>query len=327
VKPVKQIVRIRHGSHLYGTSTPSSDTDYKGVHLPSGLGLIMQRAENVIDDGVTSKTSGTQKNDADAIDSQSYSLQKFYEMLIKGDTVATEILFAPDPEFQHTDWLEVRRVGKALLNRQCKGFVGYCVRQAAKYGIKGSRMAAVKGVLDFIGTAKLGLTNAAKMSAIEEKLHDWSTGREHVMWENIPNPNGTDNWHINVCDRKISMNVQIAEAERIWSSVWENYGERARAAMTNEGIDWKAMSHAVRVAGQAIELLETGHITFPRPDAPALLAIKCGERSYAHVSELLERLVANVQSASERSLLLEKSDATLADDMVRRMYLEQVNAN
>lgn len=326
MRPVIQLVRVKHGSNLYGTSTTTSDLDFKGVHLPSGEAIVLQRAENVINSGITSKAEGTLKNDADAIDSDSYSVQKFYEMLMKGDTVATEILFAPRFAIveQHPLWGLVQATGKALLNRQCKGFVGYCVRQAAKYGIKGSRMNAVRGVLDFIATHKLGLTSTAKMSSIEAKLHEWSEGREHVMWENIPNPNGSDNWHLNVCDRKISMNVHISEAERIWGAVWDNYGERARQAMANEGIDWKAVSHAVRVAQQAIELLQTGHITFPRPSAANLLAIKQGQIPYAEVSERLELLVEMVNRESIASHLPEKSDHKLADRSVRDLYLRQV---
>ncbi len=321
MKPVKQLVRIRHGSHLYGTSTPASDTDYKGVHIPSGYGIIMQRAEDVIDDGVTSKAAGTAKNDADAVDSQSYSLAKFYGMLMKGDTVATEILFAPDPEFQNQDWLEVRRVGKALLNRQCKGFVGYCVRQAAKYGIKGSRMSAVKALLDIIGPASL---DVIKLGDIEPRLREFAETNEHTKFVNIPTPHGKDAWHIDCCDRLMSMSVNINEAYKVYAKVWENYGERARSAMTNEGIDWKAMSHAVRVAGQAIELLETGNITFPRPDAGLLLEIKQGRVPYSEVSVELERMVAEVHNASERSALPEKSDASIADAIIQFMYLEQV---
>lgn len=326
MRPVIQLVRVKHGSHLYGTSTPASDQDFKGVHLPSGEAIVMQRAENVINTGVQSKAEGTDKNDANAIDSDSYSVQKFYEMLCKGDTVATEILFAPAEAIveQHALWGEVQAVGRLLLNRQCKGFVGYCVRQAAKYGIKGSRMAAVRGVLDFIALHKVGYVRTAKLSALEAKLHEWSAGREHVMWENLPNPNGTDNWHLNVCDRKISMNVHIEEAEKVWAKVWENYGERARAAMTNEGIDWKAMSHAVRVAGQAVELLDTGKITFPRSNAGMLLRIKQGQIAYADVSTMLEGMVELVQARSLVSKLPEKSDHKLADREIFHLYRMQL---
>lgn len=326
MNPVIQLVRVKHGSHLYGTSTPTSDQDFKGVHLPSGEAILLQRAENVINTGVVSKAEGTDKNDADAIDSDSYSVQKFYDMLMKGDTVATEILFAPPEAIveQHPLWGIVQATGRALLNRQCKGFVGYCVRQAAKYGIKGSRMSAVKSVLKVLNREYLGRLGGTKLASIEEELRAWSEGREHVSWENIPHPTGVACWHLNVCDRKVPMTLAIKDAIDIYDKVWENYGERARQAMSNEGIDWKAMSHAVRVAGQAIELLDTGKITFPRPNARWLLDIKLGLIPYSVVSAQLEQLVAQVQEASERSKLPEKSDHKMADQLVREYYLRQV---
>lgn len=323
MKPVIPLVRIKHGPHLYGTSTPTSDQDFKGVHLPSGEAIILGRAENHIKRDVISKENG--KNTADAID-ESFSVQKFFEMLMKGDTVATEILFA-EPEWQHPYWRHVQIFGKALLNRQCKGFVGYCVRQAAKYGIKGSRMAAVRAVLDILEDECQSGGHALKLEtgSVWARLEELAQRHEHVLFENIPNPDGSDNLHLVCYDRKMSQNVTVNAAWGVYHRVWENYGQRARDAMNNEGIDWKAMSHAVRVAGQAIELLDTGKITFPRPNARWLLDIKLGLIPYKVVSEQLEQLVAEVHAASERSQLPETSDHKLADRVVRDLYLEQVN--
>ena len=37
------IVKMLFGSHLYGTQTPSSDTDYKGVAMPSVRDIALGR--------------------------------------------------------------------------------------------------------------------------------------------------------------------------------------------------------------------------------------------------------------------------------------------
>lgn len=328
LRPTRQLVTIQHGSHLYGTSTPTSDTDLKGVHLPSGLGIVLGRPEDVIERNVVAK-EGT-KNTADAVDNQSYSLAKFLGMLAKGDTVATEILFAPPWAIVDMDplWPLIQAQAVKVLNRQAKGFVGYCQRQAAKYGVKGSRMAAVKklvDLLDSVGGAQFVEprgTRPTKLSDIEDRLKAFAEAEEHASWVNIPHPDGRECWHIECCDRKMPMTAGLKEAQNVYGTVWANYGERARAAMTNEGIDWKAISHAVRVARQALELLRSHTITFPRPDAAELLEIKQGKRSYQDVSPLLEALVDEVNSCS--STLPERTDPALVDELVQRYYLPQV---
>ena len=145
MKPLRRLVTTVHGSHLYGTSTPESDRDYKGVHLPSGRGILLQRPENVFDESIKAKNAAG-KNTGDAIDHQSYSVEKFCRMLAIGDGFATEILFAPDDCIVEAapGWDALKEEAKVLLNREVKGFVGYCKQQAAKYGVKGSRMEAVE---------------------------------------------------------------------------------------------------------------------------------------------------------------------------------------
>lgn len=41
---MKRIVRIKFGSHLYGTDTPASDLDYKSVHIPDARDIILGTA-------------------------------------------------------------------------------------------------------------------------------------------------------------------------------------------------------------------------------------------------------------------------------------------
>jgi predicted nucleotidyltransferase len=317
VKPVRPLVLVPHGSVLYGTNTPESDQDFKAVHLPSGRAIILGRPENVLDTSSVVKGPNG-KNQAGSVDQQSFSLQNFFAMLAKGDTVATEILFAP-PIKADPNWLEIQALGRSFLNRECRGFVGYCQRQAAKYGIKGSRMAAVKKLRDFL---EIQEPQGGKLQAVKPLLRHLSQGEEHMTWENIPHPDGRDCWHIVCCDRKMPMTSSIGEAFKVFDKVWVNYGERARAAMTNDGIDWKAVSHAVRVARQAIELLTTGEIQFPRPDREELLAIKLGQVPYAEVSPMLEALVQQVEATE--SILPEKTDMAAIDEAVLFYYQGQL---
>ncbi|MFP4098370.1 MAG: DNA polymerase beta superfamily protein [Alphaproteobacteria bacterium] len=76
------IVQIKFGSHLYGTSTPQSDLDVKGVYLPSAWDILLQQVKPMISESRL-KQHG-EKNTADDIDHEAYSLQRYLEFLAQG---------------------------------------------------------------------------------------------------------------------------------------------------------------------------------------------------------------------------------------------------
>jgi hypothetical protein len=79
---------------------------------------------------------------------------------------------------------------------------------------------------------------------------------------------------LEVCNRKIQEHATFKEAHATCKRKFDEYGHRALQAEKNEGVDWKAMQHAVRVCREAEELLLHRTITYPRPEAELLLAIR-----------------------------------------------------
>jgi hypothetical protein len=114
---------------------------------------------------------------------------------------------------------------------------------------------------------------------------------------------------------------KVSEAAAIFTRIYENYGARAKLAETNEGIDWKALSHAVRVGEEALELLNTGNITFPLANAKHILEIKKGLLPYADVAEEIEGLLVAVESASASSNLRDTADLEWVDNFVSDAYM------
>jgi hypothetical protein len=92
-------------------------------------------------------------------------------------------------------------------------------------------------------------------------------------------------------------------------------------------VDWKALSHAVRVGHEALELLSTGKITLPLPIAPLLLDIKQGRLPYQEVSDQIEKLLEDVENAAAISPLSDEVDKGFIDDLVVEAYREEVETN
>lgn len=324
---MKLIVELWVGSHLYGTATALSDLDYKGVYVPDAREILLQRVRGTISQ--TQPKARGEKNAAGDVDREFYSLQRYLELLAEGQMVALDMLFAPDtvmlrdPESQ---WREIQANSDRLVTRRAASFVRYCRQQAKKYGGKGSRLAAARGALAMLAAAEARGGPAARLSTAETDAVAFAAATEHVSLPDIEMPGGRLVRHLEVCGRKIPFTSSIKSAREMAQRLLDEYGARALQAERNEGIDWKALCHAVRVGREALELLQTGRITFPLPYASELLAIRRGERPYEVVCEEIERLLESVEVAVTHSVLPGEPDREFIDDLVARTYRASVLA-
>lgn len=301
------IVKMIFGSHLYGTATPASDQDFKGVALPTweqlALGKVPKHAEH------TSTGQANSKNTADDVDTEIFSLHEFVKLGIEGQTVAMDMIHAPAKMFLHAHaiWWELQAYKSHFYSKSVHSFIGYAMGQAAKYGVKGSRLNDAKAVLEWLekqpATAKL----------LECDLATFPQG-EHIRL--MPSDNPLVQNQYDVCGRKIQLTSRVQYAAEIVNHFYSNYGERAKQAARDEGIDWKAVSHAFRAAYQMRELFTDGTITFPRPEAKLLTEIKTGQRKYLDVAPMLEDLIDEVKALREWSKFPEKPDRQFWDNFL-----------
>jgi hypothetical protein len=318
------IVEMRFGSHLYGTDTPRSDVDLKAVYLPDGGDILLQRVKATVT--APRLRAAGEKNSPGDIDREVYSLQKYLDLLAEGQTVALDMLFAPDSAMTMPPkplWREIQSNAHQLVSRRASAFVRYCRQQANKYGIKGSRVATVRKALALLSAAEERLGTTAKLEQLELELAEFA-GTEHVSLVDLPTPGGRMIRHLEVCGRKMSFTASIKTAREIAQRLVDEYGQRALQAERNEGIDWKALSHAVRVGREAIELFQTGHITFPLPYAAHIKRIKSGELPYEEVATEIERLLDDVERAAAASSLPAAPDQSFIDQLVLRAYRHKI---
>jgi hypothetical protein len=130
--------------------------------------------------------------------------------------------------------------------------------------------------------------------------------------------------HLEVCGRKAPFTATIRAARGMTERLVAGYGERARAAERQSGIDWKALSHAVRVGREAVELFTTGRLLFPLACAPRLLDIKLGRVAYMEVASEIETLLDDVERSAAASSLPDEPDLLAAEALVIRAYRNQV---
>ena len=285
------------GSHLYGTSTENSDTDYKGVFMPSEEQILLGKIPKSYNQSTGKSDS---KNSSEDIDTEIYSLHYFIKLALEGQTVAIDMIHAPNQFILESSdiWLDIVRNKRKFYTKNLNAFVGYARRQASKYGIKGSRLDASKTVYDIL----ISHDPEIKISNIWNKLPE----NEYCKFLG-KNQNGIKEYQ--VCGRTIQETGKIGYCADVVKKFYENYGERAKQAAQNKGIDWKAVSHAVRAAIQVKMILVDGDIKFPLPQADLILKIKQGKLDYlTEAGPILENMMSEVEELSLKSNLPSKPD-------------------
>ena len=299
------IVKMKFGAHLYGTATSDSDLDYKGIFLPTKEQLLLGRVPKSHNYSTGKDDSRNTKND---FDTELYSLHYFIKLACAGQTVAMDMLHAPDSMILKKSkiWDEIVKNKQRFYTKNLKSFIDYARRQASKYGIKGSRINAALQVLEIL--KKEDPSN--KMREVWSRLP-----RIEHCYDVAPDPNGMRQYQ--VCGKSFQESATIGYVIPIVEKFYDDYGRRAKLAAENKNIDWKAVSHALRAAYQTKEIFTESTINFPLRNADFLRKVKEGKLDYlSEVGPLLETLMEEVESLSLTSSLPEAVDRKFWDKFI-----------
>lgn len=313
---MKQIYLTTFGSRLYGTALPTSDFDTKGVFLPAADQILYGDAPSTFTPPIT---LGDQ-------DSSSFSFARYLELLCEGQTNALDMLFAPAEMWRCFDplWYDVLRNKERFLSRQCKDSIGYARAQAEKYSLRGQRIAALEAVIDVLEKYPITTHVEDAMMAGGYQLTSLPAAIARYITLSDPQTEGGVRF-LEVCGKKVGFTTTVFIALEIFRRALAGYGTRARQAQDG-GADWKALYHAVRITSQTVELLETGHVTFPRPDAADLLKIRGGEYAPEAVYERIEAGIAEIEAAQKHSQLPEEPDREFARELIIKTHREIIES-
>lgn len=281
------------GSQMYGTSTPTSDTDYRGVCIPPN---------NVLLDpfhGFEQKDSGFEEDDRTI-----YALSKFIKLCADGNPNIIELLFAPEScwTFHTYEWWKLLESKKYFVSKKVKfTFSGYAISQLN--AIKTHRQWFIDPPKKKPERKDFGLTDAPIISG-EGLMNLAKIGLEYMKEE-------------------VQDEIRRELTYRAEKQKWDNYiswkinrNPKRMELEDKYGYDTKHAMHLFRLFFEGQELLMTGNITFPLKHAEELLAIRNGKYSYEEIIEDASRMDANF------NLLYEESPLPFGPDLekLRELY-------
>jgi len=307
------IVKMIFGSRLYGTDTENSDTDYKGIFISDHKDILLQKVPKSIDNS-TGKMHI--KNTKDDIDTEIYSIHHFFKLASEGQTVAIDMLFAPEDKIIESSlvWKLIVKNRNMFLSKNLKAFVGYCRSQAARYGAKGGRVNALKQFKEILEKVNYVGVKECTLKSIWEYLPINEHSRTYIEPKNSMSI-------YEVCSKKFESTAKIKYVLTQVNKIYDNYGARAKEAEKSENIDWKAISHAFRVCYEMLEILRDGTVTFPLSDAQFLRELKLGNYHYKNdlIGERLDILLESVELVSKDSTLPDNVNQKEIDDLLYKI--------
>lgn len=314
------VVSMIFGSHLYGLNTTSSDMDYKGIYLPDIEEVIL---------GSYAKTfnysSGGEhtKNTNQDVDMEVIALPYFIKQACQGETFALDMLHCTAPISASPIWSFLVEHRTKFYSKDMKAYIGYVRKQASKYGLKGTRLADIRSAIDTLKECQALCDTLGVLPSLSN-IKDRLFYGEYSKWTHYTGKGAgaVEQEFYEVNSKKYQSTNTIEYVITQLECMYNSFGERAKQAETNEGVDWKAISHAFRAGYQALHIYKDGDFQYPLEETPFIMAVKKGELDYkTEVAPVLEELVEQVEYWSERSSLPSKVDTKFWDRYILDLYL------
>ncbi|SFV65377.1 Thioredoxin, phage-associated [hydrothermal vent metagenome] len=320
----KVVYITKYGSKLYGTDNPNSDTDYKGIFIPNKNDVLLKRDLEHFNFNSNEKNT---KNSKDDIDLQLFSIYKFFNLLKKGETGAMDILFSMfredtqiynDQEFTSI----IKENYKKFYNRNLHSFVGYCVGQSKVYNVRGERFNELhlfvkkfNSLVKEQGDKKLELV----FPLIDEMFDEYDYKYINYIIADTSRGSGEikQGKYVEVLGKRFLGTVTVKYFADKITNMEEQFGNRARASA--KGVDFKALSHAVRVISEVEELIDNDFITFPLKNRVYVTSVKEGNETLEDVMDYLDNKLNIVQGKLENSNLPERSDEVFIDALLLKL--------
>lgn len=257
------------GSQLYGTSTPESDTDLRGFLVPPYEYLV----------GLSNFEQSVIREPEDKV---VYSIKKFFELLMRGDPTATELLFVPKNKIVTSTY-----IGHTILANK-----NIFLSQKLIYRILGYSESEWRKVQ---GTQLVFEKRTPTEDQVIESIREiFKPNKENIdeilrmLFENHPKE-----------ERKCT----------------EKLGAKRKKQITDFGFCTSSASHTVRLLGQLLELLQSQTIIFPCPTANILLDIKKGKVELGLIEEIRKELLRKIEEATKTTELKEKPSLEQIKDL------------
>ncbi|MGJ8656450.1 MAG: DNA polymerase beta superfamily protein [Akkermansiaceae bacterium] len=324
------------GSQAYGTNTPESDEDLRGLFAaPTSFLTAAESIEQVQDE------KG---------DEVYYELGRFVELLMKSNPNALELLFIPDDCVRYRHPVMDKIDPQMFLTKKCEmNFAGYALAQVRK--ARGLNKKIVNPepeerleLRDFCyvmagqGAVKLGdwlkihglVETELGATAVNHAANTYSlfrgphyrglfsrSGEPSILCSSVRKEEEALGWMVCNID---GFKKHCKQHKEYWN--WVKNRNENRYLVNSEhgrGYDSKNMMHTLRLLEIAEMIAKEGTIQLRSPNVDFLMKVRNGEFQYEELLTMAEDKMADISKSYETCKLPEDVDFTKANELLAEM--------
>ena len=282
----KLLLKSISGSRLYGTNRPDSDQDYIEILAPSFNTILAGNGEKSAH--IQEHTTGE--------DIHQHTLHAFIMQISGGAMINMEALYAPafatigtpHPIIQY-----IRNTAQEFIDPNLPKAVGFCTNMLNTYASN------PRDRVEYLGNMLAHIrqhhpnNSPTGLDAVVQRFIEQSSD-SHTTPPTIEPKDGRVNLHL--YGRLIDLNQGPRHLVSILESIHKRYHRQINQHDTASTDRTKGLMHAVRIAEQIQEYRADNRITFPRPNAKELRAIREGadtpqnNKYVEHVQHILQSI-------------------------------------
>lgn len=294
----RTVFLTKYGSHAYGTNTPESDLDIRGIAIPPAEYFH----------GFLKRFEQAESTDPDLV---IYDIRKFFDLAANANPNVLDLLFTEESD--HLFITEASRIlienRNLFLSKKVRHtYAGYAHAQLKRIqGHKAWLMnpRETKPNRGDFGLPESTVLGADILGAIDsvQKAEDAPVFSSEVM---------------TLYHKERSYHNALKEYQQYQN--WKKTRNPKRAAIEAEfGLDLKHASQLVRLCRMGKEILTTGQVIVKRPDARELLAIRHGSMTYEQIVSYAEGTDAEMEELEKTSPLPHSPDRNKLDRLCQEI--------
>lgn len=255
------IFLIKAGSHFFDLNSPTSDTDFRGIYMPSKKEFYEGEPKRRFFERKTLEGNKTGiKNTKDDVDFYLFSYTFFLDLLARGDFNCMEMLHAPEDKIliDNPRMNTLAQLRQSLLVNDISAFLGFIKKEYRRYGINMNHYKIQEDFANFLRT----YPPHTKLTQIWSEIKEYSKDEKQIIFTTSLTGGNNRVPTLKVAQRLYQNTVKTNYIVDMIDTRLKRYGHRQKN-MAKSGVEFKGLYHALRLIYEANDLFDYGEFKLP----------------------------------------------------------------